>query len=147
MIYCGLNLISNERSQRTVCANHVSDALPVTVGVPQGSILGPLLFTIYINDLSEIVKYCQVSMYADDTFLYCFSSSLGTIEDSLNVDLAVLTDWLNINKLTLNFAKIKLMLITSKKKCSSPSSSYEISRRDEFLRNKFLRGTLLRISK
>ena len=56
-----------DRTQRTSCENFMSDALPITVGIPQGSILGSLLFIVYINDLPEIVKNCQVSIYADDT--------------------------------------------------------------------------------
>ena len=83
----------------------MSDALPVTVGVPQDSILGPLLFIVYINDLPEIVKHCKVSIYADDTILYCFFSSTVILEDSLNADLTVVAEWLNMNKLRLNFEK------------------------------------------
>ena len=59
-----------DRTQRTSCENFLSNALLITNGVPQGSILEPFLFIVYINDLPEILKNCQVSIYADDTILY-----------------------------------------------------------------------------
>ena len=120
----------SDRSQRTTCANHMSDALPVTVGVAQGSILGPLLFIVYINDLPEIVKHCKVSIYADDTILYCFSSSTVILEDSLNADLTVVAEWLNMNKLTLNLEKTKLMVIGSEKKCNAISLSVRVGEKE-----------------
>ena len=120
----------SDRSQRTACANYMSDALPVTVGVPQGSILGPLLFIVYINDLPEIVKHCKVSIYTDDTILYCFSSSTVILEDSLNADLTVVAEWLNMNKLTLNFEKTKLMVIGSEQKCNAISLSVRVGEKE-----------------
>ena len=117
----------DDRSQRTACANHVSDPLPVTIGVPQGSILGPLLFIVYINDLPGIINHCQVSIYADDTIIYCCSSSTDIIQDSLNSDLAIVTEWLYMNNLTLNFEKTKFMLFGSDKKRSDVSISVQVA--------------------
>ena len=75
----------SNRKQRTSCGNELFDALPVTVGVPQGSILGPLLFVVYINNLPDAVINSEVTLYADDTVLYYFSKD--PLEDKLNEDL------------------------------------------------------------
>ena len=64
----------NERLQATMVNGNISSLKQVEHGVPQGSILGPLLFLLFINDVSNVVKHCHLSLYADDTCLY-FSSS------------------------------------------------------------------------
>ena len=63
------NYLSN-RKQCTVANNIVSSYRNITYGVPQGSVLGPLLFLIYVNNLSNIIKNSKISMYADDTVIY-----------------------------------------------------------------------------
>ena len=85
-------------------------------GVPQGSILGPLLFLVYINDLPTAVNHCSVSLYDDDTVLYCYFSNIKDLENALNEDLSRIAPWLNRSKLTLNIAKTKTMLIGSDRK-------------------------------
>lgn len=95
----------SNRKQRTSCGNELSDALPVTLGVPQGSILGPLLFVVYINNLPVAVINSEVTLYADDTVLYYFSKDPRLLEDKLNEDLLRVAHWLRKNKLTLNLDK------------------------------------------
>ena len=83
-----------DRKQRTCCGNELSDELPVTHGVPQGSILGPLLFVMYINDLPSVLDACHASLYADDTVIYCYGFSSQELTDNLNQDLLAVAKWL-----------------------------------------------------
>ena len=93
----------------------MSNELPVTHGVPQGSILGPLLFVIYINDLPSILECCWASLYADDTVIYCYGSSSQELSDELNRDLFAVAKWLNDH----NLEKTKCMLVGSNRKLES----------------------------
>ena len=110
------------RKQQTSCGNELSDALPVIYGVPQGSILGPLLFLVYINNLTDAVKNSDVTLYADDTVLYCFSKDPVLLAKNLNEDLSSVSQWLHGNKVTLNLDKTKSMIIGSNRKLSNITS-------------------------
>ena len=99
---------------RTLVNSELSTESSITCGVPQGSLLGPLFFIIYINDLVDCVKSCQVQLYADDTVLYFSHSSTEKIEAALNSDLENVNNWMNRNKLTVNCKKTECMLIGSK---------------------------------
>ena len=93
------------RSIYTMVDNNRSSTMDVPIGVPQGSILGPLLFILFVNDLPHCLKSCNVVLYADDTVIYYSSSMISDVESKLNADLANITDWFNSNRLTLNFEK------------------------------------------
>ena len=87
-----------------------SEYLPVTLGVPQGSILGPLLFNLFINDIPDVVTTCKICLYADDTAIFYPSNNVKHIESILNYELSGLATWFQTNRLTLNVTKTKWML-------------------------------------
>ena len=99
-----------------------SNAEPILYGVPQGSVLGSLLFIMYINDLPTVTKYCKVHLYADDTLLFFESISVQAIEAALSQDLDHVVGWLNQNYLMLNHSKTKVMLMGTHQKLSSVQS-------------------------
>ena len=83
----------------------------VTCGIPQGSILGPLLFLIYINDLPTSLEHSSSRMFADDTTLTVSGKSLHDVEVAINHDLSNVNQWLCANKLSLNLIKTEYILI------------------------------------
>ena len=104
------------RTQKVSFNGVMSDALPMTVGVPQGSILGPLLFLIFINDMSSVIKHGNISMYADDTTLYVSDTNVNIISEKLTEDIIEIKKWLGANKLFLNEDKTNVMLIGTSSK-------------------------------
>ena len=81
------------------------------MGVPQGSILGPLLFVMFINDLPDCITESRCVIYADDTTLYASSRNPTNIEFALNKDLNIVSRWFVRNKLKLNVDKSKFLVI------------------------------------
>ena len=104
------------REQRCFVNGSLSENFPLVCGLPQGTILGPPLFIIYINDLPNCLQYSRPRMYADDTNLSFASSSTNNIEVKLNDDLVRVNEWLIANKLTLNSSKTEFMLIGSRQR-------------------------------
>jgi hypothetical protein len=112
----------SNRKQYVVMDGIESDLMNITTGVPQGSILGPLLFIIYINDIANSSKLFDFIIYEDDTTL---STTLEIIienpnntdlESKINLELASISDWLKTNKLSLNIKKCKYMIFHTPQK-------------------------------
>ena len=112
------------------CNNVKAELMTVKCGVPQGSVLGPLLFIIYINAL----KHCQCIMFADDSTLHISFPSMTELSNhinSINADLKLLAEWFRENKLSLNMTKTKYIIFINTRIDFNPGisiSSQEIER-------------------
>ena len=94
-----------------VCINDCSSEIKsITCGVPQGSILGPLLFILYINDLADVSDKLFTILFADDTTILIEGNNLHSLINSLNNELEKLNIWLKSNKLSLNVSKTHYMV-------------------------------------
>ena len=102
-------------------------AVHLNAGYLMVTILGPLLFLIYINDLPNCLTSCQPWMCADGTHITYADVDVNSIQLNLSHDLGNLNKWLLSNKLTLNTSKTKCMLIGSRQKLSTLSSQPELS--------------------
>ena len=98
-----------DRTQLTVVNNVCSSTGDVSCGVPQGSILGPMLFICYINDLERHLLYSTPSLFADDTALLVSGTMAEDVSYKLNIDLGIVSNYFAANKLQLNLSKTKSM--------------------------------------
>ena len=104
------------RKQFVTINGFKSSLCDMNFGVPQGSVLGPLLFLIYINDLSVSVKNSIVHHFADDTNLLYINKSIKVLSKNVNRDLKGITDWLNANRISLNVNKTEYIIFHSPRK-------------------------------
>jgi hypothetical protein len=100
-----------DRKQKCQLGDVITSEIRVTCGIPQGSILGPLLFLLYINDLPDCLRQVSPRLFADDTNLTAAGETIEEIELVMNNDLLRIKEWLLANKLSLNVAKTEFLLI------------------------------------
>ena len=134
----------NDRQQFVQIEDTCSEKQIITTGVPQGSILGPLLFIIYLNDIQFASTIFKSILYADDTNLISpmsvFSSQdVNLTSDNINTELNKISDWMAVNKLSLNIGKTKFMIFHYPQKKLRPSdiptlkiNDIQISRTQDF---------------
>ena len=126
-----LNWFTDYLFNRSMFVSHndsISQKMAVTCGVPQGSILGPLLFLLHFNEVPDLLSHCHVLMYADDTVLYFHHKNLGEIERTITNDLKILSRWLRDNELLLNtkVGKTEVMLFGTKARLSKEKNPINI---------------------
>jgi hypothetical protein len=112
-----LTLIKNYLTDRTqsVCYNNtISTPQTIITGVPQGSILGPLLFLVFINDIVYSSDIAQFLLYADDTTSLYTGSDLAALFTVINSDLLKISYWCNVNKISINYNKTKYTIFSPK---------------------------------
>ena len=106
------------RTQVTDIGGTMSEPKGVTCGVPQGSILGPLLFLSYVNDMASAVR-CKLLLYADDSALFASGKNVADIESMLSSELDYVSNWLIDNKLSLHLGKTQSILFGTKRRLST----------------------------
>ena len=118
LYHYGIRGISNDwiksylenRKQFVQYDDAISDYKEILCGVPQGSILGPKLFILYINDICNISEIMKFLLFADDTNILCKHENYVSLCELVNIEMSKLSKWFSINKLSLNVKKTSYML-------------------------------------
>ena len=101
----------SDRKQRCKIGDRFSEFLKIICGVPQGSILGPLLFNIFLNDLFLFIEKCELCNYADDNTLYAYHKEAEIVLQCLERDFSKMSEWFKQNSMILNPKKCHFMMI------------------------------------
>ena len=120
------NYLTN-RKQMVKYKSEKSDSLTIKCGVPQGSVLGPLLFLVYMNDISRCSEILSIILFADDTNLFLSHKNLVTLKETMNRELNKIASWLSANKLSLNIKKTHFIIFKSRGKKSNQNVSITIN--------------------
>ena len=128
----------NNRKQYVALGNVSSSLSTVLCGVPQGSVLGPLLFIFYINDICNVSKLLQLILFADDTNLFRSSDNLQNLCNEISTELCKLNIWFKVNKLSLNVAKTNFIVFSGRKKAENARITIENNDIERVSNTKFL---------
>ena len=128
----------SNRQQFVEIDHNRSAPLQISCGVPQGSILGPLLFILYVNDLVNVTRECNVIMFADDTNLFFSNKNLTDLEKIINRELQNICQWFNLNKLSINVKKTNFILFGHNKHTKSINICINDTKIDQTDKTKFL---------
>ena len=116
-----------ERKQYTSVNNMNSQIDDISYGVPQGSVLGPLLLLIYINDLNNAIRFSYIRHFADYTDILYRNKSLRKINQIINFDLRNINEWFRANRIALNSNKTKIIMFRTPRKALTRRINFRIS--------------------
>ena len=128
----------NNRRQYVTIGSTKSDDTLITHGVPQGSVLGPFLFLLYITDFSKCSNVFDFHIFADDTNLFYSNSNLAELESIVNYNLKMVSDWLMANKVSLNIDKTNFIVFHPPQKVKDHIVKLIISN-SEIMQEKFIK--------
>ena len=121
--YISLNWFTSylyHRQQIVSCNGIVSEKENVTIGVPQGTILGPILYLIFVNDIIDILdNLINCIMYADDSSLYCTGNDISEVRSNLQLGLNVASEWFHNNRLLINSLKSSSILLGTRQRVNN----------------------------
>ena len=135
LTHCGIRGVANkwfqsfleDRKQFTSVLGIKSAEKPIEYGVPQGFVLGPFLFILFINDLQKATEFSSVHHFADDTNLLLIDKSLKKINKHINRDLKLTVDCIRANKLSLNASKTEIVLFKPRTKKITKQLNFRVS--------------------
>ena len=127
------------RSQKVCVGQDRSDWIDVHKGVPQGSVLGLLLFILYINDLPRVLEACTVKQYANDTTMSHTAASASELEFSLNRNMEGITKWMDKNRFKLNVKETQLLLLGRRSRTHELESVKVIMNGEQLIRSRMVK--------
>ena len=107
-----------KRERIVSCQNKLSGQCQLQIGVPQGSVLGPLFFLIYVNDINRHVHLGSCNLYADDTLIYCTGSDIVELKTNIQICVTDVHEWYESNMLVINTSKSNVMLLSTRQMLS-----------------------------
>ena len=104
------------RPQFVSCHNELSSKSTLETGLPQGSVLGPILFLVYVNDLNRHIHLGACNLYADDTLVYCAANSIDKLQEGIQECVTEIEEWYTKNRLIINVSKSNIMVVSTRQR-------------------------------
>ena len=106
----------SNRGSKVYCRDQCSNIKYTNIGVPQGSVLGPTLFLLYINDINNYLDNAVCNLYADDVMIYCSGENVSVVNEKLQSSLCCIKEWYDRNLLVINASKSNAMIVTTRQR-------------------------------
>ena len=104
------------KQQLVSCHNELSSKSTLETGVPQGSVLGLILFLVYVNDLNRHIHFGACNLYADDTLVYCAANSIDKLQEGIQECVTEIEEWYTKNRLVTNVSKSIIMVVSTRQR-------------------------------